>query len=91
MQRPDQLAGSGEFRIELGRGFQGVGHVGIGVDRIRHAARLTFIEAPGFARCRPQIQRAERVDALGVRNRFDRSEDPLRLFDPRAVIRFDAL
>ena len=84
MQRSLQLSRRRELGIELGRGFERIGHRGIVV---------------GLVRLRPlaaQIERDERVDLAGVRDRFDVAELLAargidRAAHARAVIGFDAL
>ena len=90
VQRADELAGPRELGILLRGNLERIGHAGIVVVRIGHAARLAFVEAPFGARRRPQIQRRERVDLAGVRNRLHAgAENAVRLLDARAVVRLD--
>ena len=91
VQRADERAGPRELPILRRRGLERVGHVRGAVGRVGQAARLARIEAPRRASRRPQVQRRQRVDLPGVRNRRDRSEDALRLVDARAVVGLDAL
>ena len=91
MERADQAAGSGELLI-LGRsGLERIRHVRCRVCLVGQTARLSCVEAPPVASTRPQVQRRQRIDLSGVRNRRDRSQHALRLVDAGAVVRLNAL
>ena len=73
VQRPDELARGRELGVEVGRDLERIGHRRVFVGGVRHAARLALVEAPFRASRRAQIQRLQRVDLAGVRDRLDRA------------------
>jgi len=90
MQRASEFAGFGELGVELRGNFERVGHIGIAVGLVGHAAAVMLVETPLFQMRGPQIQRGEGVDALRTRDEFRRAEDAFRTFDARTVVGFDA-
>ncbi len=90
LQRPHELPRCRELPILRGGHLERVGHVRIGILRVRHAARLALIEAQLLAGRRPEIQRDQRVDLPGIRNRLDHAENALGLLHAGPVIGLDA-
>jgi hypothetical protein len=90
MERTDETAGSRELSVLCIGCLERIRHVRRGVGRIGQTARFSRVEAPRRATTWAQVQRRQRVDLAGVCNWGNRSENPLRLVDARAVIRLNA-